>query len=62
MPIGARQELSGDNSVAVITLFNNNITVTTINQDTDEHCVSVEIIGKHRFVVVNQCYQFRDPM
>lgn len=63
MPVTARQLLHGEHPMAAIIIFNRDVTVTNIRQYTDEHCVCAEIIsGGCKLVVVNQYYQFADPV
>lgn len=63
MPVTTRQILSGQHPMTATVVFNRDYAVTVIQQHTDTHCVAVEIVSVGcRLVLVNQYYQFADPI
>jgi hypothetical protein len=51
------------NSMAATIIFNRNLVVTKISQETDSHLVTIEVqLNRKSFYVINQYCQFSDPI
>lgn len=63
MPVTARQIMADQHPMTAIVVFTRDVTTTVVQQYLDAHCVCVEVIARGcRLVLLNQYYQFADPI